>query len=301
MEMDVFAKKVCKAVGEGLGRGFHIEVKDVRKNNGVILHGMLVTREGQNVAPTIYLDTFLNAYESGTPFEAIVRKLLGICREDALQHNRVDMGFFQSFEKVRDRICYRLVGREKNGVLLGDMPYVEFLDMAISFYYAYQGDALGDGSISIHNSHMDIWGTDTAELLALAECNTGRLFPWECRTLEEVLDDMEGRDDGMGVLSADGRAAVPLKILSNDRKIYGACCMLYPGVLEGIAEKEGHSLYILPSSVHETILLPDDGGFEPDRLRRMVSEVNRTEVAAEEVLTDSLYYYDKQKKEIVMA
>jgi hypothetical protein len=65
MEMEAFVRKACKAVGERLGSGFRVEARDVRKNNGVILHGMSVMKKGQNVAPTIYLDTFLEAYESG--------------------------------------------------------------------------------------------------------------------------------------------------------------------------------------------------------------------------------------------
>lgn len=42
-----------------------------------------------------------------------------------------------------------------------------------------------------------------------------------------------------------------MKVLSNTRRIDGAVCILYPGVLEGLAREEGHDLYILPSSIHE--------------------------------------------------
>ena len=298
MEMEVFVRKACKAVGERLGSGFHVEARDVRKNNGVILHGISVMKEGQNVAPTIYLDTFLEAYESGAAFGTIVQRLLQICEESASGED-MDIGFFRSFEKVRDRICYRLVGRDRNVELLDDMPHVGFLDMAVCFFYAYQDEVFGEGSIPVHNSHMELWETDTAELLALARRNTRRLFPWECRTLEEVLDELDVMDGPSG--QEDNWIGLPLRVLSNDRRAYGAACMLYPGVLEGIAEKEGSSLYILPSSVHEAILLPDDGEIVPDELKKMVAEVNRSYVAAEEVLTDSLYYYDMQKKEVVVA
>lgn len=302
MEMEVFVRKACKAVGERLGSGFHVEARDVRKNNGVILHGMSVMKKGQNIAPTIYLDTFLEAYESGAAFGTIVQRLLQICEESASGEG-MDMGFLRSFEKVRDRICYRLVGRERNRELLEDLPHVGFLDMAVCFFYAYQDEKFGDGSILIHNSHMEAWETNAEELFALARCNTRRLFPWECSTLEEVLDEMDGLEGSMDGPSAqeDGWMGLPLLVLSNDRKAYGAACMLYPGVLEEIAEKKGCSLYILPSSIHEAILLPDDGKIVPDGLKAMVAEVNRTQVAEEDVLTDSVYYYDMQKKEVEVA
>ena len=91
-----------------------------------------------------------------------------------------------------------------------------------------------------------------------------------------------------------------MKVLSNDKKAYGAACMLYPGVLERLAEEEGSSLYIMPSSVHETILLADNGRLEPDELKKMISEVNRTQVAPEDVLSDNLYYYDFKDKRVKM-
>ena len=82
-----------------------------------------------------------------------------------------------------------------------------------------------------------------------------------------------------------------MKVLSNTRRIEGAVCILYPGVLESLAREEGHDLYILPSSIHEVILLPDTGAPSAEELKRMVREVNDTQVAPEEVLSYSLYRY----------
>ena len=301
MDMEVFARKICTALKGRLGDGYKVEVKETRKNNGVILHGLLVLPEGRNVAPTIYLEPFLEAYGSGTAFEAIVQRLLDICREEAMK-GPVDMGFFRSFEQVRDRICYRLIGRKGNEGLLKEIPYVEFLDLAICFYYAYQGDSLGDGTILIYNSHMELWGTCTAELLALAKRNTQRLFPWTCRSLEEVLEEIAGQGDGTAGAAAEGLSReVPLKVLSNVKRMYGAICMLYPDVLEGLAQREQGSFYILPSSVHEVILLADTGGGLPGELKEIVHEGDSTQVPPEEVLSDSLYRYDREERRVVMA
>ncbi len=291
MDMEVFAREICTALKGRLGDGHKVEVKETRKNNGVILHGLLVSSEGQAVVPAIYLETFLEAYESGAPFGDIVQKLLDICHEEALK-GQMDMGFFRSFGQVRDRICCRLIGRKGNEGLLEEIPYVEFLDLAICFYYAYHGEEIGDGTILIYNSHMEMWDTCTAELFGLGRSNPPRLFPWTCRSLAEVMESL-GQQEGMeGMEGMD----LPLKVLSNDKYTYGAICMLYPGVVDGLAAEAGRSLYILPSSVHELILLPDSGGEPVEGLKDMVREVNRTQVAPEEVLSDSVYYYDIRKK-----
>lgn len=299
MEINEFAEKVCNAVKKELGTGYRVECKEVRKNNGVILHGLLVLGEERNVAPTIYLDTFLEAYEAGATFKSILQRLVEICREDMLKET-VDMEFFRSFEQVRDRICYRLIGRKGNEELLEDIPYIEFLDLAICFYYAYHGDALGDGTILIHNSHLELWETCTAELFGLAKRNTQKLFPWVCSSLTEVLGEMTGQEIGPedAAEQEEFLREMPLQVLSNVKRTHGAICMLYPGVLEALAHKEGRNFYILPSSVHEVILLADTGAGSAGELRKMVAEVNSTQVAPEEVLSDSLYYYDSTDKRV---
>ena len=91
---------------------------------------------------------------------------------------------------------------------------------------------------------------------------------------------------------------VPLRVLSNVKRVHGAICMLYPDVLENLAQEEQRSFYILPSSVHEVILLADTGSGLPGELKAMIAEVNSTQVAPEEVLSDSLYYYDFTDKKV---
>lgn len=298
MDISEFAVKVCNAMRKNLDTDCRVECKEVRKNNGVILHGLLVLGENRNVAPTIYLDTFLEAYEAGATFGSIIQRLEDICREDMLRES-VDMEFFRSFERVRDRICYRLIGRKGNEELLEDIPYIEFLDLAICFYYAYHGDALGDGTILIHNSHMELWDTCTAELFGLAKRNTQKLFPWVCSSLAEVLEEIGAEDGGQASAGEDiFLREMPLQVLSNAKRTHGAICMLYPDLLDGLAGKGQRNFYILPSSIHEVILLTDTGAESAGELKKMVTEVNRTQVAPEEVLSDSLYYYDSTDKRV---
>ena len=300
MDMEVFARKICAAVEKELGREFRAEVKEVRKNNGILLHGLLISSKGETVVPTIYLERFLEAYESGMPFKEVVNRVLSAYRESSA--GRIDMEFFKSFEDVRDRICYRLIGRKGNEELLDGIPYIEFLDLAICFYYSYHGEQLGDGTILIHNSHMEMWETCTAELFGLASRNTRKLFPWECRSLDEVLREMadsgEGADmeDPVDALCTD----LPMKVLTNSRKTHGAACILYPGVLDGVAQEIGSDFFILPSSIHEVILLPVTGNEDHEKLKEMIREVNSTQVAPEEVLSDTLYRYDRADEMVVM-
>ena len=302
MEMKDFAEKVCKAMSEILGDGYEVRLQEVQKNNGVKLQGLLILAANQNVSPTIYLKPFWEAYEDGVTLSEIVRRILQIYREDTPGES-IDMSFFKDFEQVRDRICYRLINAKQNQDLLEKIPHVPFLDLAICFYYAYEGDALGSGTILIYHTHRNLWQTNVEELMKLAQTNTRNLFPWECSPMDELIEELMTQGEGSAqpfLIEEEQQllAQIPMRILSSDQKVYGAACILYPEVLEEISEKAEANLYILPSSVHEVILLPDSGNEDPQALKSMIYEVNRTQLEPEEVLSDNLYYFDRFEKNV---
>lgn len=294
MEIKEFAQKVQAAVQKELGDGCQVSLQEIIKNNGIVLQGIVISSEGRNVFPTIYMEAFLHAYEAGAPLSDIVGKVLEIYRKDTPKEG-IDMSFFHDFDQVKDRICYRLVHREKNAVLLEKIPHMEFLDLAVCFHYAYMGEELGEGSILIYNTHMETWQVTVEQLFSLAEKNSGRLFPWECKTMEDALSELA---EELGKEEAEQTACTRLKILSNRSRLYGAACILYPGLLEALAEENGGDFYVLPSSIHEVILL--DGGAQEDAgfLRKMIRDVNDTQVEPEEVLSYSLYYYDSANRKL---
>ncbi len=99
-----------------------------------------------------------------------------------------------------------------------------------------------------------------------------------------------------------GGQRVPVMLIgSNVHKLFGASVLLYPHVLEETADHLGCDLFILPSSIHELILLPDIGGYQSSELLSMVKEVNATQVEAEDFLADSVYFYDRGTGEVRIA
>lgn len=281
MSINKFAQIVMDKVQKELGEGYEVTLRTIPKNNGVTLTGLIIAADGQNVSPTIYMDSFKHAYDAGMPISNIVKGVLEIYGKDTPREN-VDMEFFKDFEKVKGRICYRLINREQNEELLTRIPHMEFLDLAVCFYYAYQGRELGEGSILIFNNHMEMWGTSVDALYELAKQNTPVLFPWECENMKDVLCAyMQEGDDSM-------------KILGNRSHTYGAAVILYSGLLEEIARKNNRNFYILPSSIHEVILLEEkeNGNGDVEMLKAMIADVNDTQVEREEILSYNLYYFD---------
>ena len=93
----------------------------------------------------------------------------------------------------------------------------------------------------------------------------------------------------------------PMYVLSNSRMINGAAAMLYPDMLKDLSEKLDSNLYIIPSSVHEVIVFSDNLADDEKSLRDMIYTVNRTQMDPQDILSDSLYFYDRKEEKIFIA
>ena len=281
-----FAEAVSREVSRKMGKDYEIKLQEVRKNNGVLLQGLIILSETRNLSPTIYLNSFWELYVSGTPMERISRMVMEAYRKN-LPEDNVDMSFFREYDKVRSRICYRLVNTNKNRTLLDQVPHIDLLDLSLCFYYAYEDKKLGNGSILIHNNHMENWNCTTEMLLKEAARNTEQLYPRQLYGMSELLEEYTGED-----------MEVPMKVLTNTARCNGATCIVYPGALKEIAESMQDDLYILPSSVHEVILMAAHDVEEEEKLQGIIREVNHACVEPEEILSDSLYFYHQKENRI---
>ena len=133
------------------------------------------------------------------------------------------------------------------------------------------------------------------ELLLAARENTPRLFPVHMIDMDEMIAQA-------GIPISLDESAIPMYIMTNEQEVNGASVLLYDNVLESFALEKKTDFYILPSSIHEVIILLDNEYAKaPEELARMVRETNRIVVDREEILSDHVYYYDREKDEIRIA
>ncbi len=280
-----------------------IEIHNIIKNNSLELEGMVIVEDGKNVSPNFYLQFYYEDYLKGTDIEYIAKEM-----EE--KYNKMQAGGFKGFSmdisNCMDKIVCRLVSYEKNSQLLKEIPYIPFLDMAIIFYCLVVEDENGTGSVRISNSIMERWGMTVKTLYTVAIRNTERLFPkvfcplksmlrsvLEKEVLETGIQEMPDAFDGIEDCSyCEGE--MPF-VLTNRKGVHGAAAILYPDCLKDIGKMAETGLYIIPSSIHELLIIPDNGQVSPDSLKKMVEEVNINCVAAEEVLSDMVYYYSSEK------
>ncbi|WP_251491849.1 DUF5688 family protein [Otoolea muris] len=219
------------------------------------------------------------------------------------------------FQKVKGKLIYQLVNFDRNQEMLRELPYKEVCgDLTAVFMIVLGQGEHGRVTTKVTNRHMELWGTDIDALWQLAEENTPKLCPVKWMRLQDMLKEItEGipdfgnllgscHDEVMGIPGKERRNPSDLMyVLTNTVNVRGAASILYPGVLKEMAEEMGGDFIIFPSSIHETILAKIDGFFDWEEAETIVREINRKEVAPEDILSDMVYYYSQEKDCIMLA
>lgn len=306
MEYCEFIESVRSQVMDKVGVNTKVVVNHVYKNNGRELDGMVIMEEGRSVAPTIYLNDYYKAYTMGETIEDIVGHIYGIY--DTHKDNLIglDVNIFNEFKNIKDRVVYKLVNYEKNKMLLKKVPYKKVLDLAVLYCYLLDTEDGVKASALIHNEHIERWGVDISELHEAAVINTPKLLPAIITPMTTIIDDiMMARcgecaettftiNDVVKVVKAEECGILnPMYVLTNENKYQGAGCILYDGVLQEFAQYMNSDMYILPSSIHEVIILLKNQEYNKDSLKKMVREVNSEGVELDDILSDNVYEYNR--------
>ena len=304
--MELFADTVKTAMEVHFGEDYRVQLQDVIKNNDSHLTGLTILNKNCNITPTIYLESYYEMYKAGESMATICQQIIKVYEENKVTTD-FDVSSVTEFERVNDRICYKLINAERNQELLANAPHVKFHDLAIIYYILVSREREGFGAITVKNHIMKFWDVSEEELLKYAVHNTQRLFRGKVESMANmVLDMLEDRMDMECAnefydMMADVDDMIPMYICTNEDKINGAGTFLYNDLLKELSDKFDSDVYILPSSIHETLLIPADGEKDIEELKDMVRTINATEVSPEEVLSDNVYVYIRATDRVEMA
>ena len=287
MNITSFTNRVVLALQEQLGKNYHVFSRRVTKNNGVALTGVVARRENINSFPTIYIDDYYREDMSEEELQMTVSEMAERLRQADLKRP-VDLSDFTDFSRAKCKLSFKLINTEKNRKLLEEIPNRPFFNLSIVYFYLIENAPFqGKATVLIRKSHMDTWNVTEEELYEAAYLNAPELLPPLIESMNEVLD---------GIFPAElFEDTIPMYVLTNEQKLFGAACILYQDLLKSFAEKKNADLYVLPSSVHETILIPRIPNLHQEFFLDIVSEVNHSQVEEEEVLADSVFFYNKKE------
>jgi len=266
------------------------------KNNGTRRHGLTIAERGINIFPTIYLEEYYRQFQKGISVEHIAGDILRLYSDVRFQ-NSFESDFLKDYQRIKGKIVYHLVNREANKELLKEVPYEEYLDLAVTYYVLLEVNPCGMASLLIREEHLEMWDVTIKEIAREAHRNTRLLLPFEFRAMSELLEELSALEGEDAVGEDEGEET--MYVLSNQIRCYGAAAILYESQLEGIGAYLEENYYVLPSSVHEVIIVPESAAPGKRELDLLVEEVNETQVDAEERLSGHAYYYDRRERRLV--
>lgn len=302
-EFQEFCNQMLEAVKMRFPEETKVEIHRVLKNNSLELDSLVILEEKKMMSPNFYLQYYYEEYKNGTEVEVLASQIEELYYEALQSEESLELNM--SYEHCRDKIVFRLVSYERNRELLKLIPHIPFLDMVIIFYVLVRSDEEGIGSVRISNRLFKEWGVEIKALFVLARENTMRMFPRKMcgmfSMMDKILEYGIGRrnQDYFGELKTTSRC-IPREpyVITNSKGINGAAVLLYPDTLKEVGAFLGEDYFLLPSSIHEFLAIPVSASIRVEDLYEMVWEVNASCVAKDEILSESVYHYNRKSEMI---
>lgn len=292
-----FYTNLTETLKENLGTDWTIELHtDVILNNGTTHIALILYKNGEKLHPQIYLERFFEDYKRGKTMKEILQDVMTTYEEALRNINPDSLSGIEDWEQVKGRLAFRLLSKERNKETLENYVYKDFLDLAAIVTFCAEIDEQGVKAIRVTHDLAERWNVSKEEILQAAEENTEDLFPVR---MEPILDTLcrvadISRDDLPEVVLAE-EDSPQIMVLTNYLGVNGATVLLYDSFLQQVYEKLRGKFIILPSSIHEVIVMPLASAPPITDSQKMVEQINRSAVKEEEILSDSVYLYDGEK------
>ena len=315
-----FKEEIRSYMEQQMGSGYSVNICKVRKANMGVLDSMTIFekgRAGDHVSPNIYLKPFYLKYIEGMGIQEI-KEAVSFQYQKGTENAEdfmKSMPNFTVYEECKDRLYYKLLGTERNHDLLKKVPHREVMDLSVVPYILLNESDNGTRSVMVSNIMTESWGVTAETVLKQAFENMPKIMPAKAGTMkslaEAVLETVADKEDNADIMASETKAASEMFsgkgefpgpfVLTNKKGINGFAVVLYPGVLKDAADIIGKNLFILPSSIHESLLVADDGSVGIPDLCKMVREVNETCVAEDEIVSNSVYFYNREEGKLSIA
>lgn len=291
MSYSEFRETVYEQIKELLSETHTVSLTQKEQNNGTTAYGFTIQKIGESLCVAAYLEEAYLHFLNGRTVNEIVGWLLGKIERSFESARKMQDSFEKINEQWREKIFYHLVNLESNQKMLEGMPHKIFHDYAIVFRIMLDEDWEYETTFSVRDERMEEWGVTIEELWNEAYRNTVKNFPMEICTIEQEVGDVEEKE----VNPENGI----MHVLSNEKRYYGAGVILYEGLLEYIGSMLKSDYYLLPSSLHEWMIVPK-GIQSLTYLQNMVCDVNRVGVMDAEILGTKVYLYDREQQKLIV-
>lgn len=266
--------------------------------------GMTVRKDDQTIAPTVNLEHYYEMFQAfDENLDIVMQQVADLV---TLKPIHLDLSLFTNYEVAKEHLFIRVSDAERNGEILTGLPHRRVENLAITYHIVAEIGEEGIGSTPVTNRMLNGFGITEEQLHQDALDNSPKIFPAKVEAMSSMMDKMMREDmrragmteeeidlyfENMGLNDPN-----PLTVVTNEHQTNGAAVLFYPGQMEKLGETVNGDFFILPSSTHEVLILPDDGGMTYQELKAMVMEINSTQVSPEDRLADEVYHYDTKDR-----
>lgn len=296
----MFYETVRSGMQTLLGNEYDCEVQQIVKVN-ITLDGLVIHEQGNSVSPTIYLNQYFHEYEAGKSVDEILQEILLVFESN--RKSEKDFGVKEMYDycNIQKAVVLKVINAKQNIKLLKTVPHIlmDELGLATVFYVPVKLTTEYVAGFMVTNQQMKLWNIPLEELLNAAKQNTKSNLKYVVRSMEDILVNLLDEEQATEMDLANASSGMYV-LVDEPSKRFGASCMFQTDAIAKFAKMQNCDLYILPSSICELILLRADfPGLDVSELREMVQQVNREQVAAEEVLSDDVFKYIRNENKIV--
>lgn len=273
-----------------------IGIRDVEKLQGESYRGLSFRSGDSPVEANLNLTGAFQAYEAGRPFEDILKEVEAQLMKIVDRTPQFDVREMSDYESMKSKLMLEVIPQKGNEDRLENIPHQKVEDLAL-IYRLDMGDSIGGKMTSvITNQQLEAFGITAEQLHQDAVENAPVTHPASLRSMQEVMAEM------MGMEPEETMPGEPTMLVATvEGSFMGASVIQYPGFMEQASEKIGGDFFVLPSSIHEVLLIPDEEKTDFHELASMVQSINESQVAPAERLSDNVYHYDKADKVFELA
>jgi len=283
-----------------IGAGVEVEANEVHKVQHEGYEGIVVKREDNPVGVNMDAEKLYSDLQQGKSYDDVFHYAVDVVQKGFENAPEVDLNMLMDYDRMKDSLVVQMIPIAGNEEMLANMPHQEMEDLAVVYRFSVGRDDSGMASILIKNDLLERYGITAEQLHQDAMTAAPNREPANIRSMTDVLVEMMGPEVAE-MMGGEPIGAPNLFVATNESKVNGAGVIAYPDFMEEAAEVTGGSFYIIPSSIHETLLVPDDGNVDFRDLEAMVHEVNATQVAPADRLSENVYHYDAQDKVFELA
>ena len=287
-------------VPEPLKEEVEVAVREVVKTNDEVLHGVTIMIPGRNMAPTIYLEECYHDFENGMTVDEIANGIIAISL-DAYKNAPNFEEFPMDYEDIQDKLVVQVVDAQRNKERLKDLIYESVGNGFVMIpYVVMKEDAEGSMRAAVTKGMVKEFDYDIDKVLETAFLNTVELYQPTFMGIGGMLTGgnlLEQRNPMKPDFEIDPNLG--MYVLSNTATMNGASAIFYPDMAKRIGDLLEQNYYVLPSSIHETIIVPENTGPTLKDLQMMVKDANATVVEPRDVLSDKVLFFDRERNRLI--